>query len=121
MGWFRLSKISKNNYKEIQEAGFLGSYDEYVERFSSGAGGLVHYNSSDPDFTIEVCIDCQSPSKYLCDYPVGEGKTCDRHMCHSCVNETGEDMHYCKTHYREWEKFMRNNGVDVLFPLKPRA
>ena len=48
---------------------------------------------------------------FLCDYPVGEGKTCDRGMCVYCVNEIAPDLHYCNCHNTEWKKFVESGGV----------
>ena len=57
------------------------------------------------------CIDCHAIAENLCDFPVGDGKTCDRLMCGRCSNVVGVDLHYCRTHYKEWVKFRDSGGV----------
>lgn len=58
------------------------------------------------------CADCSWVSGYLCDYPVGKGKTCDRPLCEDHANEVAPDLHYCNVHYREWEEFRKSGGVE---------
>ncbi|NLC22374.1 MAG: hypothetical protein GX771_10780 [Halomonadaceae bacterium] len=50
----------------------------------------------------EPCADCGDVGSLLCDYPVGGGKTCDRKLCEAHGNLVGDDIHYCRSHYREW-------------------
>lgn len=59
------------------------------------------------------CADsrCSWISENLCDYPVGDGKTCDRPICNDHAYEVAPDMHYCAPHYNEWMKFKNNGGV----------
>lgn len=52
----------------------------------------------------ERCADCSSEPEYLCDYPVGDGQTCDRKICpaHATVIAIGTHqhtgIHYCLPH-----------------------
>lgn len=54
----------------------------------------------------EDVIECNTPgcpyvSTFLCDYPVGEGKTCDITLCEQHAIEQGsewEDLHFCPQH-----------------------
>lgn len=48
------------------------------------------------------CADCGDVASHLCDYPIGGDKTCDRKLCERHGRTVGDDMHYCRTHYREW-------------------
>lgn len=62
----------------------------------------------------------------LCDYPVGNGKTCDRKLCDdNCAFEVAPDTHYCKDHKAEWDKFFADGGVKTVLenvtPFKPFA
>lgn len=34
----------------------------------------------------------------LCDYPVGDGKTCDKPLCNGHARQVGPDLHYCHDH-----------------------
>ena len=59
------------------------------------------------------CGDCGDyGAGFLCDFPVGEGKTCDRSLCEDCAVEVAPDIHYCSVHYQEWQKFCDRNGVE---------
>lgn len=58
------------------------------------------------------CADCSCVGDYLCDYPVGDNKTCDRAMCDDHAHVIGNDLHYCDTHRGEWEGFVESGGVD---------
>lgn len=46
----------------------------------------------------QKCRDCGGVSRFLCDHPVGDGKTCDRPMCGEHATEVGPDRHYCLIH-----------------------
>lgn len=59
-------------------------------------------------FTLEQCLDCGDtvpPAEFLCDYPVGKRKTCDRKLCEKCARVVGRDMHYCDAHYKQWKDY----------------
>ena len=45
-----------------------------------------------------TCSICGFVADYLCDYPVGENKTCDAPMCIRHRNNIGEELDYCNTH-----------------------
>ena len=53
------------------------------------------------------CADCAAPSEYLCDYPVGDDKTCDRSICRQHGVQVGQNMHYCQSHEVMWREFLR--------------
>ena len=57
------------------------------------------------------CHECADIADYLCDYPVGNGKTCDRLLCEHHAIEIGPNLHYCPTHHEEWSKFRDSGGV----------
>jgi hypothetical protein len=57
------------------------------------------------------CADCARCSEALCDFPVGDGKTCDRNMCKKHATEVAPDVHYCAGHYTEWQAFRDSGGV----------
>lgn len=59
----------------------------------------------------EHCLQCGDVAGYLCDYPVGRGKTCDRPLCEYHAVEIGPGIHYCPTHYAVWKKFRDGGGV----------
>lgn len=46
------------------------------------------------------CAFCDCPdAKALCDYPMGNGKTCDKPCCSNCRQHIGPDRDYCKDHW----------------------
>lgn len=57
------------------------------------------------------CADCSDVGVNLCDFPVGDGKTCDRNICDAHSHEIGPNLHYCATHYKEWQAFRAAGGV----------
>jgi len=54
------------------------------------------------------CADCGDVSGFLCDYPVGDGKTCDRPMCEAHANEIAPDLHYCIQHLKMYREFVES-------------
>jgi hypothetical protein len=57
------------------------------------------------------CADCAGFGDYLCDYPVGDGKTCDRPMCDDHATEIAPEVHYCAGHLKMWREFCEAGGV----------
>lgn len=41
-------------------------------------------------------------SAYLCDYPMGGGRTCDTPMCEECRRRVGRDLDLCRLHFAQW-------------------
>lgn len=62
---------------------------------------------------IDYCreSECGRFADMLCDYPVGEGKTCDRLLCKRHAVEVAPNIHYCPGHKAEWDKFVEAAGV----------
>ena len=60
----------------------------------------------------EPCPVCGAVAENFCDYPVGDGKTCDRLLCDDCSRIIGDDIHYCVDHYQEWLKFVESGKVE---------
>lgn len=54
---------------------------------------------------------CAAVSGWLCDYPVGEGKTCDLPLCGSHAYEVAPNIHYCPGHLTLWSAFRDSGGV----------
>lgn len=57
------------------------------------------------------CADCSQLGEFLCDYPVGDGKTCDRAICEDHANEIAPEIHYCAGHLKLWQEFRDAGGV----------
>lgn len=54
---------------------------------------------------------CGDVSDNLCDYPVGDGKTCDMPLCEVHSHEVAPNLHYCPAHSAEWKAFRNAGGV----------
>ena len=59
------------------------------------------------------CADsnCGDVGAFLCDYPVGENRTCDLHICNGHAFEVAPNMHYCPGHTTMWNQFQLSEGV----------
>lgn len=57
------------------------------------------------------CADCGDVGVSLCDFPVGNGKTCDRAICDFHAHEVAPNVHYCNAHHAEWMAFRDAGGV----------
>jgi hypothetical protein len=73
-----------------------------------------------PAVQSEPCRDCGVQSEYLCDYPVGNDKTCDAQLCEEHAYEVAPGVHYCKGHYEQWKKFVETEEYQRKYgnPLK---
>lgn len=60
------------------------------------------------------CADhrCMDVRTNLCDYPVGDGKTCDMPICDSHAFEAAPNVHYCPGHALQWREFVASGGVE---------
>ena len=66
------------------------------------------------------CTGCMAPSEYLCDFPVGDGLTCDRPMCGEHSKQVLSNTHYCEDHAPMWEAFAEGQGIrDALANVVP--
>jgi len=70
------------------------------------------------------CSDCGDLGSNLCDYPVGNDKTCDRSICEYHAHEVAPGIHYCDSHFEEWKAFMNSGGVKAelenVIPFKTK-
>ncbi len=68
------------------------------------------------------CGACGGIADFLCDYPVGEGLTCDRPVCERHAGEVAPDIHYCPGHLEQWRAFEESGGVkrvlESVIPFK---
>lgn len=77
----------------------------YIEKTDNGSTIFIHGELG------EHCSDCLGVALNLCDFPVGDGKTCDRLMCNNHSKEVAPNIHYCQSHFEEWDKFQKSGGV----------
>ena len=77
----------------------------YIERSNDG-GIMFLCGDLGPHCAAEKC---GASTNYLCDYPVGDGKTCDLSLCESHAYEVAPNLHYCPAHFALWKEF-RDSG-----------
>ncbi len=44
------------------------------------------------------CSYCNNPGNLLCDYPIGDGRTCDKPICPKCSVRVASNTDYCLVH-----------------------
>ena len=44
---------------------------------------------------------CAAPSGYQCDWDIGKGLTCDRHLCTDHAHQFGRNKHYGPAHRQQ--------------------
>lgn len=75
-----------------------------------GNGGII-FMCGDDRLQPNPCRDCCIEADYLCDYPVGNDKTCDAKLCRDHAVEIAPNIYYCRKHYEEFNKFDSSGGV----------
>lgn len=58
------------------------------------------------DHKVELCSSCGYIGENLCDFPIGNDKTCDFIMCDECSTSVRGELHYCPSHAVEWGKIL---------------
>lgn len=71
------------------------------------------------DFEMEMCREtgCDREGIFLCDWPMGRGKTCDIPLCPGHAREIGEDRHLCPIHHPMW---IKQAGIARINAWPPR-
>ena len=100
---------SREDYKLWCGMGYTRSYREYEAEKKRHEGARIFMCGE--NLELQNCADCTHVADYLCDYPVGDGKTCDRAMCDTHAHEIGPNLHYCDSHHAEWRRFVDAGGV----------
>ena len=55
--------------------------------------------------------NCGDVGIFLCDYPVGDSKTCDMALCENHALQVAPELHYCPAHALMWLDFKESGGV----------
>jgi hypothetical protein len=65
--------------------------DTMIESVEMNVCGNIH---------IEMCGfgHCEYAADYLCDWPIGEGKTCDLPICNQHAVQQRHEIHFCPVH-----------------------
>ena len=53
-----------------------------------------------------ICRVCGDLADALCDYPLGNDRTCDSALCNSDARHIKGDLHYCPEHATEYGKIL---------------
>lgn len=101
-----IKPASSAEYKLWQDMGYTGSYELYAAIKRRHEGSRVYINGD----LGPHCARCADVGDNLCDYPVGEGKTCDRPICDTHAHEIAPNLHYCDGHYAAWKEFVASGG-----------
>lgn len=67
------------------------------KKLPPGCGAMVGVQTSD-GAAMQLCL---APGGFQCDWDIGKGRTCDRHVCEAHANQVGKNKHYCPDHHRE--------------------
>lgn len=112
----KLKAPCHEEYKAWVMMGYLGSYEQYAAVARDREGSRVFISG---DLGAH-CTECAAPSDNLCDYPVGDDKTCDRNLCDEHSKGVANDIHYCRDHYIMWREYLASQrGYDVLDNVTP--
>ncbi|MGI2201042.1 hypothetical protein [Shewanella baltica] len=81
--------------------------------------GFICGDFQEDEVNMDDCSECGDNwpvAEFLCDYPVGNDKTCDRKLCRKCAKTVGKDMHCCPTHHAEWNNYQNSElgKIEVL-------
>jgi hypothetical protein len=65
------------------------------------------------DLKMEICQDpgCDFESEILCDWPIGDGRTCDLRLCATHARNMGEDRDFCPVHFAMWVESTRSERL----------
>lgn len=113
---YKMKPPSLKEWQTWVQMGYLGSFDMY-ENAVRERGDATMFLCGDLG---PHCADCAAPSDNLCDYPVGDGKTCDRSICEDHSHDIADDVHYCRGHWIMWMDYLASErGYDVLANVTP--
>jgi hypothetical protein len=59
----------------------------------------------------ERCAACMGGANCLCDFPVGNGKTCGLPLCAKHSHEIAPNLHYWHGHFELWKAFAESGGI----------
>jgi hypothetical protein len=87
------------------------------------------YDSEHEEHWMTMCgegkaapqCECGALADYLCDYPIGKGKTCDLPMCREHRNQIGTDRDLCLIHLAEFRGKAGVGRINEWPPARPAA
>lgn len=57
------------------------------------------------------CRWCPHTSGFQCDWKIGGGRACDKHLCADHAQEVAPDKHLCPEHQQSYEQWLAKRGV----------
>lgn len=72
----------------------------------------------------ERCRWCaHTPGEFQCDWKVGKGRTCDKHLCAQHAKEVAPNKHLCPEHQKTYEQWLAERTKKTAPPeaTKPQA
>jgi hypothetical protein len=70
------------------------------------AGSLAWLCGDFEDDDNNPCSECGIMAAIICDFPIGDDKTCDRLLCKECAVKIRGDIDYCPSHAKEYGKIL---------------
>lgn len=112
----RMKPPSVEEWRIWVQMGYLGSYERYEVTVRERGMSHMHIHGD----LGPHCTECAAPSENLCDYPVGDDKTCDRPLCDEHSRGVESDIHYCRDHWVMWMDYLGSErGYEVLRNVTP--
>jgi len=68
-----------------------------LDRPTAPMSGPIYMHATGPRDPTMVC-PCGHLAEYLCDEPLGGGRTCDGPMCRCCRTPIGDELDRCRFH-----------------------
>jgi hypothetical protein len=112
----KMNPPSHEGFKTWVMMGYTGSYEHYEAAARENQPATMFIKGD----LGPHCTECSAPGDNLCDYPVGDEKTCDRPMCDDHGRSVAADTHYCRDHFIMWREYLASQrGYDVLDNVTP--
>lgn len=77
------------------------------KKLPPGCGATVGVQTSD-GAAMQLCL---APSGFQCDWDIGKGRTCDRHVCERHAHQVGKNKHYCPAHRQANQEQQAQSGL----------
>lgn len=62
---------------------------------------------------VKLCA-CGRHSRFQCDWKLGAGKTCDKHLCSNHAQECGPEKHLCPEHQETYRRWLAARAAKVI-------
>lgn len=85
-------------------------------RLDNGETGFICFKGRGKA-RIPLC-NCGYMSEFLCDWPMGDGKTCDVNLCRVCALELRPELHYCPAHAELRQAELAAKGIVAIESMR---